>query len=355
MTRRLAAVTVLALLLTVAGCSSDTGGSGGATGLVGSLTAIGAGVQGPSGLVATVYGTVPKDVAALAFDPSGRLWASTAAYDDTGSDGVYLLARRGAAAVRVIGGLHTPLGLLWVGDTLYVASKERVDVYAGFTGTRFTSRRTIVRLPAGVGESNSLVRAPDGRIQLGISAPCDHCRPSSRYSASIVSFRADGSDLRVDASGIRAPVGLVYYPHTSHLFVTMDQRDDLGRRTPGDWLAVVEEGQDWRFPDCYGQGGSACEGVPSPVATLDAHAGVDGAAIVTDQLGSALADSAVVAEWATGRVQQVALTETDDGYRGEVASFLTGIEHPSALVMAPNGSLLVADWASGRIIDIRPA
>jgi len=352
-TRRLAAA--LALLLAVAGCSSAAGGGGGASGLIGQLTDIGAGVRGPAGLAATVYARAPKDVAAIAFDRQGRVWMSTAAYDDNGTDGVYLIARRGAAAVRVIAGLHTPLGLLWVGDALYVASQERVDVYRGLVGTHFTSHRTIVRLPAGVGESNGLVRAPDGRLQLGISAPCDHCSPASHLSASIVSFTTDGGDLRVDASGIRAPVGLAYYPGTDDLFVTIDQRDDLGSRTPGDWLAIVRSGQKWRFPGCYGQAGSACTGVPSPVATLDRHAGVDGVVIVTDQLGSSLANSALVAEWATGKVQQVALSSDGATTTGEVAAFLTGIEHPSALAMSPSGTLLVADWSTGKVLEIRPA
>jgi len=59
----------------------------------------------------------------------------------------------------------------------------------------------------------------------------------------VVSFLPDGSDLRVEAGGIRAPVGLAYYPGTNDLFVTMNQRDDLGAQTPGDWLAVVRAGQ----------------------------------------------------------------------------------------------------------------
>ncbi len=352
MTRRFVAVVALALLLTAASCSSAAGGGGGASGLIGQLTDIGAGLQGPAGLTASAYGRAPTNVAALAFDSSGRLWISTAAYDDKGSDGVYLMAKPGAAAVRVIGGLHTPLGLLWSEGTLYVASKERVDAYSGLVGTRFTRRRTVLTLPAGVGESNSLVLAPDGRFQLGISAPCDHCTPASRYSASIVSFRPDGSDLRVDASDVRAPIGLGYYPHMSDLFVTMDQRDDLGTRTPGDWLAVVRRGEDWRFPACYGQGGTTCAGTPSPVAVLDAHAGVDGVAIVTGQLGcepGQLGHRRRVEhrEGPAGRVDP-----PGNSYTGEVAAFLTGIEHPSAVVIAPSGALLVADWSTGTIFQI---
>ena len=153
---------------------------------------------------------------------------------------------------------------------------------------------------------------------LGISASCDHCTPTVADSASVVSFLPDGTDVRVEATGIRAAVGLEFYPGTSDLFVTMNQRDDLGARTPGDWLAIVASGQAWGFPDCYGQGGTACAGVPSPVAVLDAHAAVSGVAIVTGQLGGAIGTSAIVAEWSLGKVQQVALATMRRGWQNDV-------------------------------------
>ena len=43
----------------------------------------------------------------------------------------------------------------------------------------------------------------------------------------------------------------------------MNQRDDLGCRTPGDWLAVVRPGQDWGFPSCYGQQTQRCAVTPA--------------------------------------------------------------------------------------------
>src|SRR5207237_6448769 len=134
-------------------------------------------------------------------------------------------------------------------------------------------------------------------VLVGISAPWDHCAPALAWSGAIVSFRPDGSDLSVFAARVRAPFGLAYYPGTNDLFVTMNQRDDLGSRTPGDWLAVVREGEEWGFPGCHGQGGAACAGVPQPTATLDKHAAAGGVAIVTGQLGPAVGTSAIVAEW----------------------------------------------------------
>jgi glucose/arabinose dehydrogenase len=338
MIRRLVAIMAVAAVVVSCGRGSPA-----------ALVPIGAGLRGPAGLSATVYAHGLPNSSALVFDGQGRLWVSTADSVDHGHDGVYVVPGPGAAPVEVLAGVHTPLGLLWLGGSLYVASAGGVDAYGGFDGTRFASRRTVVTFPAGVGELNQLVLAPDGRIQLGISAPCDHCVPASKWSAAILSFRPDGSDLRVDATGIRAPIGLIYVPHTSDLLVTMNQRDDLGSRTPGDWLAVVQPGQAWRFPTCYGQPGAACAGVPRPTAVLDKHAAVSGVTVITGQLGKTVGTSALVAEWATGKVQRVALKKSGTRYSGSVTPFLTGVAHPVPVLLGPDGAVLVGDWGTGTV------
>jgi glucose/arabinose dehydrogenase len=350
MTRTGAVVALLALLLAlvVESCGDDSPSSARPP----TSVDIGAGLSGPFGLKATVYTTGIKSAAAFAFDARGRLWVATADYTDSGSDGVYLLSAAGAAPVQVISSLHTALGLLWSGNTLFVSSKERVDAYAGFDGTRFAATSPVLSLPPGVGEVNGLALGPDGRLRLGVTSSCDHCTPDSKWSAAVLSFGPDGSDLQVEASNIRAPIGLAYYPGTSDLFITMNQRDDLGDATPGDWLAVVSQGQDWGFPDCYGQGSPACANVPQPVAVLDKHAAVSGVAIVTGQLGAAIGNAAIVAEWQTGRVMRVALTHTGSTYAGQVSTFLTGIANPVAVAISPNGALFVGDWTSGTIYSV---
>ena len=346
---------VALLLLVTAGCGADAGSSTVAPAATGTLVDIGAGLSGPAGLVATVYSQGPVDVSTFALDAQGRLWLATANSVDGGADGVYLVPTSGAAPVEVITGAHTPLGLLWIGDSLYVSSKELVEVYTGFDGTTFAAHHTVLSLPSGVGESNGITLSPDGRIVLGISSPCDSCTPTLAQSAAVVSFLPDGTDLQVVARGIRAPIGLIYYPGTDDLFVTMNQRDDLGAATPGDWLSVVEQGQDWGFPDCYGQGGDACAGAPSPVAELDAHAAVSGVAITTGQLGSGIGTSAFVAEWATGSVKRVALTQDSTTWTGTASTFLTGLSNPVPLITTASGSLLVGDWATGTVYEIAAA
>jgi glucose/arabinose dehydrogenase len=340
-------------LFAICGCGSSAGHSPVIGVSTPTLVSIGAGLKGPTGLRASVYAQGPLTTAAFALDSRGRLWLTAAGLENYAHDGVYMVAKAGAPAVKVVSGLKNPLGILWHEGKLYVASIGRVDEFGDLRGTRFVQHRRILDGPVAKAENNLLAVAPDGRLLMGITATCDHCAPSSPFSGSIVSFRPDGSDLRLYATRIRAPFGLAYFPGTDDLFASMNQRDDLGARTPGDWLGLVKEGQDWGFPGCYGQGGRACAGVPAPVAVLDEHAASGAVAIATGQLGSSVGTSALVAEWQSAKVMKVALTRTGSTYKGSVTQLLSGMEKPLALALAPGGSLLVGDWSSGTIYRIQ--
>ena len=155
---------------------------------------------------------------------------------------------------------------------------------------------------------------------MSIASACDHCATTSRWSASIISFDLDGSHVKTYASRVRAAFGLAFYPGTSTLLASMNQRDDLGAKTPGDALAVVRAGDDWKFPACYDQGGSACAGVPAVLASLGKHAAAGGVAVVTGQLGTTVGTAALVPEWELGSVQRVALTGSPSKLAGGTPS-----------------------------------
>jgi glucose/arabinose dehydrogenase len=123
----------------------------------------------------------------------------------------------------------------------------------------------------------------------------------------------------------------------------MNQRDDLGARTPGDWLAVVRRGDDWGFPACYGQ----CANSPSPVAVLGKHAAAGGVAFA--------GGAALVAEWQLGRVRRVTITKAGETYSGTTTTFLTGLVHPLPIVTTADGDVLVGDWGTGKIYRVAGA
>jgi hypothetical protein len=129
-------ITGVSIAFLTAGCASTSDRRYNAR-----LVHIGAGIQRPAGLRATVYAKGLPDVATFTYDPEGRLRAAAAGLSNHRYDGVYLISKPGARPRRVISGLDDPLGLLWYEGRLYVSSVGRVSVYGHFNGRSFTRHK----------------------------------------------------------------------------------------------------------------------------------------------------------------------------------------------------------------------
>ena len=97
----------------------------------------------------------------------------------------------------------------------------------------------------------------------------------------MVSFKGDGSDLRIEAKGLRGPFGLAFVPGTASLLVTDDGRDDLGVRRPPDELNLVRDvtraAPDFGFPGLLRPGRPGVrERRPRRSRSCPPHAGVGG-------------------------------------------------------------------------------
>jgi glucose/arabinose dehydrogenase len=296
-----------------------------------------AAVHLPAGYQATTYATGLEHPTALAFGPDHRLYVS----EDVGS---VVSVTRGTTKPRVFATkLTVPLGLVWRGRTLYVSESGKVEALrAG------RARRVVVSgLPFHLHQQDAIVNGPDGRLFLGSGSTCDSCAERDPRSAAILSFRPDGSDLRVVAHGLRNPYGLAFVGRT--LYATVNGKDKLGDGEPAEMVVRVRTGADYGWPDCWPSYAlrkliGDCGGVTPPVAYLEPHSSADGIASWRGDL--------FVAEWGEylhanhgRRIVRIA--------RGHVTSFATGFDHPLALAVAPSGDLLVADWGRGVIYAIR--
>lgn len=239
-------------------------------------------------------------------------------------------------------GFEVPLGLTWYRGHLYVSDQ----------GTLYRDGRPIVTgLPYGLHQQDNVVAGPDGRLYLGSGSTCNACEEEDARSAAVLSVRPDGSDLRVEASGLRNPYGLLW--HEGDLYVSVNGRDDLGEWNPAESIVRLRRGADYGWPDCWPDWATRrldgdCAGVSPPVAYLEPHSSADGIAVWRGKL--------YVAEWGEykddvhgRRVVQVSLRT------GRVRPFAGGFEHPLALAVDHRDALLVADWGRGVIYRIRPA
>jgi glucose/arabinose dehydrogenase len=324
----------------------------------GAMVNIGAGLTGVQGLSATAWAQGPKNAQDVTEGPSGSVFISTSSESGTGADGVYLI-HPGTKPVEVISGLTRAMGVVWHDNQLYVSSLGQVAVYTDFNGHSFGAHHTILAgLPVGnglLGFNDQLILGPDGRFYMGIASPTDHSPPTKPLSATIVSFLPDGSDLSVYAFGVRGNSSLAFMPGTSDLFMGTNQRNNVGKSptAPPDEFALVTPGSDWGYPWCWQQGGNACRGVSHPLVNDDQHAATDGLTFVERKWGAAYTTSALVTEWASGRVIREGLTIKNGVVSAHPEVILTGVNNPSGLTTLPNGNVLLASYATGKLYTLR--
>ncbi len=296
------------------------------------------------GLTAELYATGLRHPTALAFGPDGLLYAT----QDTGE---VVVVGRGSSKPRVLArGFATPLGLTWVGSTLFVSAQGYVSRLA-VRGRQVVSRRKIVtRLPFERHQQDTIALGPDGRLYLGSGSTCDVCTEKDRRSGAILSFRQDGSDLRVVARGLRNPFGLVFDGPT--LYVSDNARDDLGENEPAETVVRFKQGADYGWPRCWAswrlrkQQGS-CRGVTPPIAYLEPHSSANTLALWAGTL--------IVAEWGQYLSERWGRKLVQVNVRtGRSSTFVDGFEHPLGLAVEPRaGALLAGDWGRGVIYRIR--
>jgi glucose/arabinose dehydrogenase len=309
----------------------------------------------------------------VTFDARGGMWVTSGAPFSQKGDGVWYVAHAGAKPMHVIRGTLTALGLTWFRDRLYVASTLSrvtgiVARYSGFDGRRFAHRRVVIpAISIGRHGLGTIAPGPKGRLFLGVGAEQDRLAGGHETSGTVVSFKGDGTDLRIEAKGVRGPFGLAFIPGTASLLVTDNGRDDLGLRRPPDELDLVRDvtraAPDFGFPDCYDQGGRACSGTAAPLALLPAHAGVGGVAVTGDWgargLTAFVAESGSVVGGvdAGHEVRRIELRRRPGGgYDATGSVFATGFGEQDALgtAIGPGGALYVTLWGTGAVVRFFP-
>ncbi len=299
----------------------------------------------PPGFGAELYASGLKRPTALAFGPDSLLYA-------TQETGEVVAVGRGSAKPRVLArGFPTPLGLAWSGNVLFVSAQGSLHRLV-VRGKRVVSRRAIVtRLPFGRHQQDTVAVGPDGRLYLGSGSTCDACREKNRRSAAILSVEPDGTDLRVEARGLRNPYGLAFQPGTGRLYVSVNGRDDLGDAEPAETIVRFRRGADFGWPDCWASWAKRrlagkCAGVTPPVAYLEPHSSADSLTFWRGDL--------VVAEWGQYLSERWGrkLVRVDVG-SGRTTTLATGFDHPLGLAVEPrSGGLLVGDWGRGVVYRI---
>lgn len=317
--------------------------------------------------------------ATLASSPDGMVYATrpnagqVIRLTDTDADGLPETAEPFAD------NLFGVFGLAWADGSLFAATGQavvRIDA---------AGRAVVIAadLPASAFGHGGLLVA-EGRLFLGVGAACEAC-PALQSTddlarGGVISMALDGTDLRIEATGLRAPRGLaalqgeIYVTDTADsTLADMPMLDEINRLVPG---------ADYGFPFCAGARiavtpGAACAQTEAPVALLPTHsspsalAGYDADSLpeLNGKLLAVLNGSRgrvdlrgyllVAVDPATGEVTEVMPAKPDDSpgsnftaaqmnYRG--SGFYP--HRPIGVVVLPEGAVLLS-IGGGRVLALR--
>lgn len=155
-----------------------------------------------------------------------------------------------------IDGLNYPHGLDYYNGWFYIAEKNRIirvqDRDDNFVADKDTLQVLIDYIPIG-GHDTRTIKVHDESLFVSIGSSCNVCEEKNYMRASILKSNLDGTNITVFASGLRNSVGLAFDPVTWKLYATENGRDGLGDDMPPDEINLIEEGNNYGWPLCYGK------------------------------------------------------------------------------------------------------
>ena len=159
-----------------------------------------------------------------------------------------------------LSGLHSPFGMALVGDALYVANSDAIVRFPYVTGaTNIVAPGVkVVDLPAGRINhhwTKNVIASPDGtKLYASVGSNSNAMENGVLHETGRAAIweidRATGGH-RVFASGLRNPVGLAWEPESGRLWVSVNERDELGSDLVPDYMTSVRDGGFYGWPYSY--------------------------------------------------------------------------------------------------------
>jgi len=290
-------------------------------------------------------------------------------------------------------GLNRPFGIAFYppGDEpqfLYVANTDGVIRFPYRTGDLKARgpaedlgahlSRGAARLRSGGHWTRDIVFSPDGKkmyVSIG-SRSNDSDSAAEADRARIFEFNPDGTGQKVYAWGIRNAVGIALRPGTNELWMSTNERDEIGEDLPPDYISSVRPGGFYGWPWFYignhpdprhkGKHPELADKVIVPDVLVQAHSATLNLCFYTgDQFPSEYKGDIFATfhgSWnrmkRTGyKVVRVPIDHSTGKARGEYEDFVTGFVtsegkvwgRPVGITAAKDGSLLISEDGNGTI------
>jgi glucose/arabinose dehydrogenase len=286
-------------------------------------------------------------------------------------------------------------GVAIAGDTMFIGAQHGVyalPFHAGDRTPRAIARKIAnVRPGGGRGHATTTVAVANGVLYASVGSSCNNCQPERDPTrATIQQLQFDGGAMTPRAQHIRNAIALTANPQSGALWAGVAGQDELA---PGHPYEIVDDISahpgvaDYGWPDCYENrqavaAGHDCSRVVIPRVVLPAYETPVGAVFYPRAGAGAYAFPAefrgglfvaLHGSWHTPPVppRVVFIPMQGDAPRTPVdwanpaaqwREFVGGFQQPdgsrigrpTGVAVGTDGSLFVADDASGTIYRIRP-
>jgi glucose/arabinose dehydrogenase len=157
-------------------------------------------------------------------------------------------------------GLNSPFGMVLVGEDFYVANSDAIVKFPYHEGdTKITTPGVkLADLPAGTINhhwTKDLTASPDGTklyATVGSNSNVgDNGIEAETNRAAVLEVDRASGKWRVFASGLRNPNGPSWQPQSGALWVTVNERDELGNDLVPDYMTSVTGGGFYGWPYSY--------------------------------------------------------------------------------------------------------
>lgn len=159
-------------------------------------------------------------------------------------------------AVTFIDSLNMPHGIDFYDGWFYIAEEDRIirvkDADNDLRADNGTLEVLINDLPTG-GHFTRTLKVYNGSLYISIGSSCNVCYEKDERRAAIIRCNLNGTGCRVFARGLRNAVGFVFHPVSGKMYATENGRDWLGENLPPDEINLVEDGNNYGWPVCYGK------------------------------------------------------------------------------------------------------
>src|SRR6266496_2132792 len=221
----------------------------------------------------------------------------------------------------------------------------------------------IIRFPYRNGDGKKMYVSIGSRSNISDSA-------AEADRARIFEFKPDGTDRKVHAWGIRNAVGIAFRPGTNELWMSTNERDEIGEDLPPDYISSVRPGGFYGWPWFYignhpdphhkGKHPELADKVIVPDVLVEAHSATLNLCFYTgDQFPAEYKGDIFAAfhgSWnrmkRTGyKVVRVPFDHSTGKARGEYEDFVTGFVtaegkvwgRPVGITVAKDGTLLFSE------------